>query len=140
MDDPEKITAEKKLKLNKLTLGALIDKFDAARETKRDITADLKVAEDEYDLIEEVIKERLKTEGMDKATGKRATVSLSKVVVANVIDWDEFYKYVKKTGYFHLFQRRVSDPAWRELSEKKPVPGTEPFEKLNLNLRTLKAA
>jgi hypothetical protein len=126
--------------LKKLTLGALIDKLDAAREKKREINEDLKVAEAAYNEVEDEVKNRLMIEGMDKATGKRATVSLSKVVVANVTDWDAFYAYVKKTGYFHLFQRRVSDPAWRELSEKKPVPGTEPFEKLNLNLRSLKIA
>ena len=88
--------------------------------------------------LEEQIKKRLAAEGMDKATGKKATVSLSEEVVANVKDWDALCAYVKKTGYFHLFQRRVSNPAFRELAAKKPVPGLEPFTKINLGLTHLK--
>ena len=84
-----------------------------------------------------------KEEGMDKATGKKATASISNVTVANVEDWDKFHAFVKKTGYFHLLQRRVSDPGFRELLEQKGAAamakvGVVPFVKQNLNLTTLK--
>jgi hypothetical protein len=41
-------------------------------------------------------------------------------------------------GYFHLLQKRVSEPAYRELLEKgKKVPGVQPFTARKLNLRSL---
>lgn len=56
--------------------------------------------------------------------------------VAQVTDWDAFYAYIYKNKFGHLLQRRVSDPAWRELMEQgKKVPGTTPFTKKRLNFR-----
>ena len=56
--------------------------------------------------------------------------------VAGVTDWDKLYAFIKKKNYFHLLQRRVSDPAWRELIEQgKKVPGTTGFTKKRLNYR-----
>ena len=121
-----------------MTLGQLIDRLDDTREKKRKLNEEIKKLDAQYGELEEQIKERLAAEGMDKATGKKATVSLSEEVVANVKDWDALCAYVKKTGYFHLFQRRVSNPAFRELAAKKPVPGLEPFTKINLRLTHLK--
>jgi len=60
--------------------------------------------------------------------------------VASVTDWDALWAYAAKHKYFHLFQKRVSYPAWRELMEKskgKGVPCTEPFTQRKLNLRSL---
>lgn len=120
------------------SLGSLIDKLDVLREKRRALSEQDKKLETEFKEVEEVVKQRLAAEGMDKATGKKATVSLSKVVVANIVDFDALCAFVKKTGHFHLFQRRISDPAFRELAEKKPVPGLEAFTKINLNLTHLK--
>lgn len=119
------------------TVGSMIDKLEALREKKRDAAEKLKVAEDAYNALQQTLIERLQTEGMASASGKKATVSLSNTIVANMVDWDSFTAYVKKTGYFHLLQRRVSDPAFRELLEAKgKVPGLEPFTKVKLNHRS----
>lgn len=120
-------------------LGKLIDKLDLLREKKREAAEKLKACETEYDALSQTLLERLQTEGMDKATGKKATISVSKTVVANIVDFDALAKYVKRTGFFHLFQRRISDPAFRELYESKGVvPGLEPFTKVKLNHSSLK--
>lgn len=120
-------------------LGKLIDKLDILRDKKRIAAAALDVVEKEYTALSEQLLDRLKTEGMDRATGKKATISISNVVVANIVDFDALTKYIKRTGYFHLLQRRVSDPAFRELLESKGiVPGLEPFTKVKLNHSSLK--
>jgi hypothetical protein len=120
-------------------LGKLIDKLDLLREKKREAAEKLKACETEYDALSQTLLERLQTEGMDKATGKKATISVSKTIVANIVDFDALAKYVKRTGFFHLFQRRISDPAFRELYESKGVvPGLEPFTKVKLNHSSLK--
>jgi hypothetical protein len=40
--------------------------------------------------------------------------------------WDEFYAYVKKNNAFYLLQKRLSEPAIKEILEAgKKVPGVE---------------
>jgi hypothetical protein len=82
--------------------------------------------------------ERMKSEGIEKATGSKASVSLSSTVVADVQDWDAFWPYIAKNKFWHLVQKRVSDPAYRELLDLgKKVPGVQPFTKHAVLVRTL---
>lgn len=118
--------------------GALIDQLWAAREEKRKVEATLKEVDEAIKGIEEQVMERLGTEGLEKATGSKATVSITSTVVADVQDWDSFWPYVAKNKFWHLVQRRVSDPSYRELLDMgKKVPGVQPFTKRKLNLRSL---
>lgn len=119
-------------------IGPAIDKMFDLREQKRELEAKVSKIEAEYALLEGQLMEKMASEGTDKAAGKKAGVSVTTSVVTNVTDWDAFEKYVKRTGYFQLYQRRVSEPAVREVLEKKgSVPGTEPFTKRKLNLRVI---
>lgn len=91
----------------------------------------LKISEAEAKLME-----TMEAQGVDKSTGKTATVSISETLTGNVTDWDTFGAYVIKNKALHLLQRRISDPAIRELfSLKGSVPGVEPFTKKRLNVR-----
>jgi hypothetical protein len=117
-------------------IGPKIDAMWALREKKRALEDQVKVIEDQLRMVEEELIADLDAQHVDKMTGKMATVSISEVQVGNCTDWDAFYTYVKKTGYFHLFQRRLSDPAVREIFEQKgKLPGVELFTKRKLNLR-----
>lgn len=129
------------------TLGNLIDKLATVRDKRRKLAEQDKELSAEQEELTQAVLTRLEAEGIDKASGKKATASISRVQVANVNDWEKFHPFIKKTGYFHLLQRRVSDPAYRELlelsaSDKKLAKqladaGVEPFTKVNLNLRVL---
>jgi hypothetical protein len=120
------------------TIGSQIDSLNNLREQKRILEASIKTIEESYAKLEESLMEALEKQGMDKATGKKATVSISASTSASIEDDTAFFAYVKKTGFFHLFQRRLSDPAVRELLESKgSIPGIKPFIKRRLNLRSL---
>lgn len=120
------------------TLGSRIDSLSELREQKRKLEEELKVVEDSYTKLADELMETLDKQGMAKATGKTATVSVSSSVVGQIEDDVAFFAYVKKTGYFHLFQRRLSDASVREILEQKgSIPGIKPFTKKRLNLRTL---
>lgn len=120
------------------TVGALIDQLWATREVKRDIESQLKEVETRIAELNAQLMERMEQEGLDKASGTKATISVSTNTVAAVEDWDEFWKYILKNKYTHLLQRRVSDPAYRELLEAgKKVPGVQPFVKRSLNVRSI---
>lgn len=120
----------------KKNIGALVDEMFALREAKRALEAQVAGIEKDYAALEEQLMSKLDAEGTDKAAGKKATVSITSTVVGNVTDWDAFGAYIIKNKYLHLLQRRVSDPAARELFELKgKIPGCEPFTKRRLNLR-----
>jgi hypothetical protein len=118
--------------------GKLIDQYWAAREEKRRLEAEVKEVETVMADLEQKLMESMESEGLEKATGTKASVSISTSTVADVKDWDSFWAYIFKNKYSHLLQRRVSEPAYRELLEAgKKVPGVEPFNKRKLNLRSL---
>lgn len=121
------------------TLGQRIDALAKIRDEKRALEEKLKAVEDRYKTAEGELIEALTGEGMEKATGRTATVSLSTSVSANVEDWDKFFAYIKRNNAFYLLQRRVTDTAYREILDSgKSVPGVTPFNKTRLNLRSLK--
>lgn len=124
-------------RLKGATIGELIDQLHDIRESKRALDAQVKTVEAKYAEVETQLMDLLEAQDTDRGSGKKASVSVTSSVVAQVEDWDALYKYVKRTGYFHLFQRRVSDPACRELFEKKgSIPGVVPFTRKKLNLRS----
>lgn len=101
------------------TIGQLIDQLERIRikyRAQSEIANRLKA---EYDDLEQIIEARLFEEGMDKATGKTATVSIKRSIVGTIKDWDALTAFVKKTGYFHLFNHSVGAPAFRELYEQE---------------------
>lgn len=120
-----------------LPTGSLIDKLHALREKKRALEAQVAVIEAEYSGIEEQLIAKLESDGIEKATGKSATASLSKTVECTIVDFEALEAWVYRTKNLSLFQRRVSAPVYRELLEKGKVPGTESFNRTKLNLRNL---
>ena len=107
------------------------------RDRKRELEASVKVIDEEIKEIEARLIDKMKADGLDKFTVSGfGTLSVTSSTVATVQDWAEFEKFVHKHKFYHLFQRRVSDTAYRELIEAgKKVPGTEPFTKVRLNVR-----
>lgn len=123
------------------TTGAIIDRLWACREEKRLLAAQDKEVSTRIKEIEEQLLERFDTEGMTKATGAKATATITTSVVADVQDWDEFWAFIIKKKYTHMLQKRVSEPAYRELLEKgTKVPGVIPFTKKTVGLRTVDAS
>ena len=121
------------------TIGSLIDKMDAVREKKRVLAEQDKALSAQYAELEATLLQRLDADGTQKASSKKATVSISEVVVANV-DWDLAWPLIAKNP--QLVQRRASDPAFRELFEQKGEKymakfGMTPFVKRKLNLRSI---
>lgn len=121
------------------TIGSLIDKLEAVREKKRQLAEQDKALSAQYAELEATLIQRLDADGTPKASSKKATVSISEVVVAEV-NWELAWPLIAKNP--QLVQRRASDPAFRELFEQKGEKfmakyGMTPFVKRKLNLRSL---
>ena len=120
------------------TMGSTIDSLWSKREEKREAEIKIKAIEAEIASIEESLMERMDKEETSKSQGTKASVSITQATVANVEDWAAFHAYIAKNKYFHLLQKRASDPAVRELWDAgKKVPGVQPFTKRKLNIRSL---
>jgi len=118
------------------SIGKLTDKIFLLRTKKAELEAAVKDVSGQIDDLSTELMELLESSGLEKTSTKNGTVSISTSTVAQVEDWDAFLTYIYKNKYGHLLQRRVSDPAWRELVEQgKKVPGTTPFNKKRLNFR-----
>lgn len=125
-----------------VTVGKLIDQLEAVREKRRVIAEQDKKLSAEYAEIEATLLQRLDADGTPKASSKKATVSISEVVVADTgaMDWEKAWPLIAKNP--QLMQRRISDPAFRELYELKGEKfmakySLQPFVKRRLNLRSL---
>lgn len=123
------------------SLGDLIDALDMNRQSRRKYEDALKPLEAEYKRLKALVLESLISSNMEKAGGKFATVSISRVTVPVVDDPLAAMKYLVRTGDVHaLLAQPFSTPAWRELVERKggDLPGTHTFEKVDLNHSSIK--
>ena len=121
-----------------LTLGATIDKMWQLREDKRAAAKVVDGIELEIKELETTMFGLLDAQETTKSQGKKASVSITETVVGNVEDWEAFWPYIAKNKFFHLVQKRVSDPGLRELwALNKKTPGVQPFTKRTLNVRSL---
>jgi hypothetical protein len=124
-----------------MSIGPAIDKLNEIRERKRKWLEKVAACEVEYDELEQALLGKLDADGIEKATGRDASVSVSMSVVGNTTDWDALNAFIHKHKYYHFYQRRLSDPALRELWDAgKKIPGVEAFTKRRLNLRTTKGS
>lgn len=121
------------------SIGEEIDRLFEVREKIREAEDQAKAHRAVYDAMEANLLQRLKDEGMTKATGGKASIAISESIVPQVEDWDAFYKYIGRNKAFHLLERRPSAGAYRELMAQrtKPLPGVVPFTKQKLSLRTV---
>jgi hypothetical protein len=119
-------------------LGQEIDRMYAIREEIRELKAQQSEKQKQLDALETEVMARLEADGTMKATGMKATVAITEKVVPKVQDWEAFTKYIRRMNYFHLFERRVSAAAYRELmaGRKQAIPGVEPYTIRELSLRT----
>lgn len=133
----EKSARTKSAKKVAKPLGVEIDELWQLRENKRAADAAVKAIEAEIELAETALLERLDKEGLDQAKGKLGSLSIGESLNGSVEDMGELIQWMAKTQNYQLVQKRVSDPAYRELLGMGPVPGIKPFTKRKLNLRTI---
>lgn len=120
------------------TVGSMIDNLKSLRDKRELLDAQSNEIAKQESILKLELIERLKAEGLDSGKGRKASVSISRTVVANVQDWDEFHRFLRKKNLMHLLQRRTSDAACRELfAMGKSIPGVEPFTKVGINLRAV---
>ena len=119
-------------------LGACADKLFQLREARLAKQKEAEVIEAEEKALKEHIIQTLPKSEASGVAGKVARVTVIIKQIAQVKDWDLFYKHVKKTGEFELLQRRLTDTAIKERWENgKKIPGVEPFDAVTVSINKL---
>lgn len=120
------------------TIGSMTDLYVTLRNKKAELNAEIAKLDAQLKETEGQLIDRLEAEGSTKGSGKLGTCSITQSVVFNAVDWSKIEAFVKKTGHFQVFQRRLSLDAVREIVENsgKPIPGTEPFNTKKINVRS----
>lgn len=109
------------------TIGETIDLMFQLRESRRELEAQIKTLNEQYDALEAHLQANFDKAGLDGAKGKYATASVKRTTVADVQDWEAYFKYIARTKSWDLVQRRASITALRlRWDEKKVIPGVEP--------------
>jgi len=121
------------------TLGQLIDMLDRVRDKKRELNEKVSLCSAKEEEIKSMILESAGKQGLSKATGSLATMSISKSIVPVAVDWGKVNPWVLRHKELNLFQKRLSPVRYRELLEDNPrgIPGLESHEQVRVNLRKL---
>lgn len=112
-------------------LGTEIDKLNKLRATRQEKSKAFDEAKRVENEQQQKVIELLKAQRLDRASGHEITASITKSEVVQVEDWDKVNNFILRNKYTHLFHRRLSDPAVREVVEArkgKPIPGTKMVE------------
>lgn len=120
------------------TIGQLIDEMSSIREQRRELSAKDSELSAEYRELERQLIAAMEDQDMNSSTGKAARATLSTQTVGQIEDWDQLTDYIQQTGYFQLFQRRISSAAMQELMQNgEQPPGLRAMDKTTINLRNL---
>jgi hypothetical protein len=117
------------------TLGETIDLLFTLREERKAIEAQAKEVAEKERILEAHLMSNFDKAGLDGAKGRRATAAIKRTTVADVTDWEAYFKYISKTKSWDLVQKRASITALRERwADGKVVPGVEAKEIESLSL------
>lgn len=122
--------------MSDMTLAELLTTAKSLREDKRSLESKVKETAQSLEEINQIIQRKMHAEGIERTTVDGITVSLTKTTVYNITDYEALANYVLANGFTGLFQRRISNPFVRELTQAgESVPGLTPFEKESVNMR-----
>lgn len=120
-------------------VGELIDRMSAIREQRRELAKEDKLLSAQYQDLETSLLDALDATNQVGGQSRVASATITETKIANVLDWDKFHAWLKKTNRLYMLERRPSQAAFREYLETsrghKPPPGVETFVKRTISLR-----
>jgi hypothetical protein len=120
------------------TLRELLDAVEEADKKSALAGQVARVANDALEAAKTELQAAMVAQGTDIARKEGFTVTNKDKERPNVVDWEAFYGYVKRSGNLHLFERRVSSKAFSEIMESrkgKDMPGVNVFQYQQLQIR-----
>ena len=141
--DPEGNPQEKPnkaapIKLPK-SLAACADLYSNIRDARLAKQKETDALEEQEKFVKDYLINNIPKSEATGVAGKIASVSIVRKKIAQVKNWDEYYKFILKTKDFSLLNRSANRKAIEERWEAgKTVPGTEAFDTVTLSLHKIK--
>lgn len=119
------------------TLGELIDRMFEVRNKKYAQNDQIKILNEELKSLEDFILEQLDEQGLDKASGEKATASRSLKIYPSVDNKELFLRWVVQNEKFEMIQSKCNAAPVRELLENENIipEGVSTFDRMELSLR-----
>ena len=124
-----------------MKLGELGDAIYAKKQEIAEASAVVDRLDAERRALEDELINRMDEAGTDIVRGDSATISISENIRPQLQDWDTFNKFVLRKKALHLFERRISSTAYKELKESlggKALPGLSEFDQARLTVKKAK--
>ena len=119
--------------------GEIVNNLIQIRNEIRAAEEVVKKLKEDYNNLQEDLLSKMRDDKLEKISGTDGTASISVTEVANVTDWEKFYRYIARNKAYYMLQKRVADAIYRETLEERSgraIPGVETFKKVRLNLRS----
>lgn len=123
------------MKIEDMDLGTAIDTLYEKRSERLALEKTVKAFKTEELALRVRIKSLLDQVNLEGAKGSLATASISNSVEPTIVNWEEFYAYVKANDAFDMLQRRISPTAIKQRWEiDVVVPGVDKFDTWDISL------
>lgn len=123
-------------------IGGLLDYRFKLKLQKEAVEKFLKGITEDITRVEDAIFLQFKSDDIKGARGDLAQASISTQIIPIAEDWDEIYKYIKKTrgnDGFSLLQRRLGTATIKEMwADGKEIKGIGKMEKQRLSVTKIK--
>lgn len=119
-------------------LGALIEERLAIKAAYDELNRATKEKKRELDAVEFRLLEALDALGTETARAHGHTVAVNESVKGNIADYDEFIEFVRDNDAWFLLERRISNPAFREMLAERDgedIPGLTAFNRRTVSVR-----
>lgn len=119
-----------------VTLSDIIAELEEVRDERRGIAVRDKELVERWRSLEMEAIIRLEEQGMQKASSPLGTISITKTILPQVVDWEALYDHIRESGDFHLLQKRPATAAFREMFQSgEETPGVEQYDQKAISLR-----
>ncbi len=121
------------------TLAACADLYSNLRDARLAKEKEAAEVKEQEEFVKAFLIDNLPKSEAQGVAGKVAQVTIVRKKIAQVKDWDAYYKFILKTKDFSLLNRAANRKAIEERWEAgKVVPGAEAFDTVTLSLHKLK--
>lgn len=119
-------------------LGSAVDDYHDLRQLRLALDKVVSAMKAEETRLTNHIIDNLDKRDEGGAVGKRFKAVIRQETVPQVVNWPEFYAFVKKKDAFDLLNRAINKAAFKERMEQGvKVPGTDTFTALKLSVTKL---
>jgi hypothetical protein len=117
------------------SVGEAIDFLYSLRSERLEVEKQAKEIKDKESALEAYVILKLTELSLDGAKGHVATATITTSKQVIVHDWETLRNYIVQNDAWEMLQKRTSITAFRERwNEGVEIPGTEPYEKVDLSL------